>query len=71
MFERPAANKPAVRRGALLLALVAAVAVQGGATATARDELGPLEAVLRDLWRQDLKRLEKVIERDQAEGISE
>src|SRR3954454_18826063 len=38
---------------------------------TARDQLGPLEAVLRNLWRQDLKRLEKVIERDQAEGISE
>ena len=38
---------------------------------TARDQLGPLEAVLRDLWQQDLKRLEKVIERDQAGGISE
>jgi DNA-binding transcriptional ArsR family regulator len=38
---------------------------------TARDELGSLEALLRDLWRQDLKRLEKVIEHDQAEGISE
>ena len=38
---------------------------------TARDELGPLEGLLRDLWRQDLKRLEKVIEHDQAEGISE
>src|SRR3954466_11348544 len=38
---------------------------------TARDQLGPLEALLRDLWRQDLKRLEKVIEHDQAEGISE
>src|SRR2546421_4596530 len=38
---------------------------------TARDELGPLEALLRDLWRQDLKRLEKVIEDDQAEGIPE
>ena len=38
---------------------------------TARDQLGPLEAVLRDLWQQDLKRLEKVIEQDQAEGIAE
>src|SRR5436190_2783049 len=37
---------------------------------TARDELGPIEALLRDLWHQDLKRLEKVIEQDQA-GISE
>ena len=38
---------------------------------TDRDQLGPLEALLRDLWNQDLKRLEKVIERDRAEGISE
>src|SRR3954469_9771813 len=38
---------------------------------TARDQLGPLEALLRDLWHEDLKRLEKVIEHDQAEGISE
>jgi len=38
---------------------------------TARDQLGPLEALLRDLWHQDLERLEKVIEHDQAEGISE
>ena len=38
---------------------------------TARDQLGPLEALLRDLWHQDLKRLERVIEHDQAEGISE
>src|SRR5205823_12662989 len=38
---------------------------------TARDELGPLEALLRGLWRQDLKRLEKVIEHDRAEGIAE
>ena len=37
---------------------------------TAREELGPIEALLRDLWHQDLKRLEKVIEQDQA-GISE
>jgi DNA-binding transcriptional ArsR family regulator len=38
---------------------------------TARDQLGPLEALLRDLWRQDLKRLENVIEHDRAEGVSE
>src|SRR5213595_761402 len=38
---------------------------------TARDQLGPLEALLRDLWRQDLKRLEKVVEHDQAEETSE
>lgn len=38
---------------------------------TARDQLGPLEALLRDLWTQDLKRLEKVIEQDEAERISE
>src|SRR3954468_1488395 len=37
---------------------------------TARDQLGPLEALLQDLWHDDLKRLEKVIEHDQAEGIS-
>src|SRR5437763_1910030 len=35
---------------------------------TARDQLGPLEALLRELWHQDLERLEKVIEHDQAEG---
>ena len=38
---------------------------------TARDQLGPLEALLRDLWQQDLERLEKVIEHDQAKGISQ
>jgi DNA-binding transcriptional ArsR family regulator len=38
---------------------------------TARDQLGPLEALLRELWQQDLERLEKVIEQDRAEGISE
>jgi DNA-binding transcriptional ArsR family regulator len=38
---------------------------------TARDQLGPLEALLRDLWQQDLKRLEKVIEHDKAERVSE
>src|SRR5436190_20427579 len=37
---------------------------------TARDQLGPLEALLRDLWQQDLKRLETVIERDRTEGVS-
>lgn len=35
MFELLPANNPAVRRGALLLALVVALAVQGGMTATA------------------------------------
>src|SRR3954468_3489340 len=36
MFELPVAKSPAACRGALLIALVAALAVQGGATATAR-----------------------------------
>jgi pimeloyl-ACP methyl ester carboxylesterase len=36
MFEQPVANNPAVRRGALLIALVVALAVQGG-TAVAAD----------------------------------
>src|SRR3954447_20086069 len=35
MFELPAANNPAVRWGALLIALVVALAVQGGMTVTA------------------------------------
>jgi len=34
----------------------------------ARDQLGPLEALLKDFWRQDLERLERVIERDELEG---
>ena len=29
-----------------------------------RDALGPLETVLKDLWRRDLDRLGEVIERD-------
>ena len=33
-----------------------------------RERLGPLEAVLRDFWRQDLERLGEAIERDRAEG---
>src|SRR5947208_14579125 len=35
MFELPAANSPAMRRGALLIALIVALAVQGGMTVTA------------------------------------
>ena len=35
MFELPVANNPAVRRGALLIAFVVALAVQGGMTVTA------------------------------------
>lgn len=31
-----------------------------------RDRLGPLEALLRDYWREDLQRLEDVIELDRA-----
>jgi DNA-binding transcriptional ArsR family regulator len=33
-----------------------------------REQLGPLEAVLKDLWRQDLESLGRVIERDRSEG---
>jgi DNA-binding transcriptional ArsR family regulator len=35
-----------------------------------RDRLGPLQGVLEDLWRQDLERLGRVIERDRAEEVS-
>ena len=35
MFELPGANSPAMRRGALLIALIVALAVQGGMTVTA------------------------------------
>jgi DNA-binding transcriptional ArsR family regulator len=35
-----------------------------------RDQLASLEALLKDLWRQDLERLERVIERDQSERNS-
>jgi DNA-binding transcriptional ArsR family regulator len=31
------------------------------------ERLGPLETLLRDFWRQDLQRLERVIEKDQSE----
>lgn len=34
----------------------------------ARDQLGPLEALLKDLWQQDLERLEHLVERDRSEG---
>jgi DNA-binding transcriptional ArsR family regulator len=38
----------------------------------ARDQLGPLESLLRDFWRQDLERLERVIENARAaEGRSQ
>jgi DNA-binding transcriptional ArsR family regulator len=33
-----------------------------------RDRLGPLEALLGDLWRQDLERLDRVIASDLSEG---
>jgi DNA-binding transcriptional ArsR family regulator len=36
-----------------------------------RDQLASLEALLKDLWRQDLERLERVIERDRSERNSE
>jgi DNA-binding transcriptional ArsR family regulator len=32
-----------------------------------RDQLASLEALLKDLWRQDLEQLERVIERDRSE----
>jgi DNA-binding transcriptional ArsR family regulator len=31
------------------------------------EKLGPLETLLRDFWRQDLERLERVIESDKSE----
>ena len=42
MFELSLANNPAVRRGALVIALVVALGVQGGATATARASSPPI-----------------------------
>jgi DNA-binding transcriptional ArsR family regulator len=33
-----------------------------------RDQLRPLEALLQDFWRRDLEQLERVMERDRAEG---
>src|SRR5438093_1147252 len=35
-----------------------------------RQQLGPLEAVLRDFWRQDLEKLGRVIEKDRSEKSS-
>jgi DNA-binding transcriptional ArsR family regulator len=35
-----------------------------------RQRLGPLQALLEDLWRQDLERLGRVIERDRVEGVT-
>ena len=32
-----------------------------------RARLGPIEAVLRDFWRQDLERLDRVIEQDRSQ----
>ena len=32
-----------------------------------RDRLGPVEALLKEMWRQDLAQLDRVIERDRAE----
>jgi DNA-binding transcriptional ArsR family regulator len=34
----------------------------------ARDQLGPLEAFLTDMWRQDLERLGHAIDRDRTGG---
>ena len=33
---------------------------------TDRDRLGPLEAVLQDMWRRDLAQLERVVEDDRT-----
>jgi DNA-binding transcriptional ArsR family regulator len=35
-----------------------------------RDRLAPLEALLQDMWRQDLERLERVMEDDRSQGTS-
>jgi DNA-binding transcriptional ArsR family regulator len=35
-----------------------------------RDRLAPLEALLEDMWRQDLERLERVMEGDRSQGTS-
>src|ERR687896_2698504 len=35
-----------------------------------RDRLAPLEALLQDMWRQDLERLERVMEEDRSRGTS-
>lgn len=34
-----------------------------------RERLRPLEAMLQDLWRQDLERLDRVIQQERTEGI--
>ena len=34
----------------------------------ARENLGPLEALLQDLWRRDLDRLDRVIKEDREAG---
>jgi DNA-binding transcriptional ArsR family regulator len=35
-----------------------------------RDRLAPLEALLEDMWRQDLERLERVMKDDRSQGTS-
>ena len=35
-----------------------------------RERLAPLEALLEDMWRQDLERLERVMEDDRSQGTS-
>jgi DNA-binding transcriptional ArsR family regulator len=35
-----------------------------------RDRLASLEALLQDMWRQDLERLERVMEDDRSQGSS-
>jgi DNA-binding transcriptional ArsR family regulator len=35
-----------------------------------RERLAPLEALLEDMWRQDLERLGRVIEDDRSQGTS-
>jgi DNA-binding transcriptional ArsR family regulator len=35
-----------------------------------RDRLAPLEALLEDMWRQDLERLERVMEDDRSQETS-
>ena len=35
-----------------------------------RDRLAPLEALLQDMWRQDLERLERVMDDDRSQGTS-
>jgi DNA-binding transcriptional ArsR family regulator len=35
-----------------------------------RDRLAPLEALLKDMWRQDLERLERVMDDDRSQGTS-